>query len=101
MFRSTQLAAVAIAMTALAAAYAVPASAVQLGAGRTAQAPYSSAPTNGHTVGFPLMDDNSEPILPRAYRSKCDDLTDTMQRDHCFRTEQDDSFKDTDGMSTM
>jgi hypothetical protein len=35
---------------------------------------------------------------PRAYRSKCDGLTDTLRRDHCFRTEQDDSFKDTDGV---
>jgi hypothetical protein len=62
----------------------------------SSQMPYSENPAH-QMVGFPTTDDDAEPILPRAYRSKCDDLTDATQRDHCFRVEQDDSFKDNDG----
>jgi len=63
----------------------------------TSQMPYSSENPAARVTGFPTTDDDAEPILPRAYRSKCDDLTDATQRDHCFRVEQDDAFKDSDG----
>lgn len=66
----------------------------------TAMTTYSSAQmSQSKTVAIPTTDDEAEPILPRAYRSKCDDLTDLGQQQHCFRAEQDEQVKAEEGQS--